>query len=98
MFLRYTHLGVGHPVTLRKIVKQCFGSDSTLADTMIMDVDEGEITGAGQKDGDLSEESEGEYDEEEEEEEELEEEDDETFDLDECDDVTGEEVENEFSF
>lgn len=92
MFLRYTHLGVGHPVTLRKIVRQCLGSE-TLADT-IMDVDEGGITGAGQKDGDLSEESEGEYDEEEEDEEEA----DETSDHDECDDVTGEEVENEFSF
>jgi hypothetical protein len=61
---------------------------------MIMDVDEGEITGAGQKDGDLGEESEGEYDEEDQDEEE----DDETSDLDECDDVTGEEVENDFSF
>lgn len=75
------------------MARHCFGLDLTPAEAM--DFDEGEITMTGQQmDVDLGEESEGEYDEDEEDEEEA----DETSDHDECDDVTGEEVENEFSF
>jgi hypothetical protein len=33
MFIRYTHFGIGHPVTLRKIIRDCFGFQS-LGDTM----------------------------------------------------------------
>lgn len=35
--MRYTDLGVGHPVTLRKIVRDCFGS-TLVAPANAMDV------------------------------------------------------------
>lgn len=61
IFLRYTHLGVGHPVTLQRMARHYFGLDLTPAEAM--DIDEGEITMTGQQmDVDLGEESEGEYD------------------------------------
>jgi hypothetical protein len=34
MFMRYTHLGVGHPVALRKIIQDCL----TSADSDAMDI------------------------------------------------------------
>jgi hypothetical protein len=40
MFLRYTDLGVGHLVALRKIVRDCFGLHPA-APGEAMDVDEG---------------------------------------------------------
>ncbi|KAG2051626.1 hypothetical protein BDR06DRAFT_889558, partial [Suillus hirtellus] len=39
MFLHYTSLGVGHPVALRKIVRNCFDLESTTPATEDMDVD-----------------------------------------------------------
>ncbi|KAG2060000.1 hypothetical protein BDR06DRAFT_967528 [Suillus hirtellus] len=39
MFLRYTSLGVGHPVALRKIVRNCFDLESATPATEDMDVD-----------------------------------------------------------
>jgi hypothetical protein len=38
MFMRYTPLGVGHPVTIRKIIKDCLRSGAS-ADTMDVDHD-----------------------------------------------------------
>lgn len=40
MFLRYTDLGVGHPITLRSTVRDCFGSRSR-APVVATDIDEG---------------------------------------------------------
>ncbi|KAG1789842.1 uncharacterized protein HD556DRAFT_1446632 [Suillus plorans] len=40
MFLRYTDLGVGHPVALRRAVRDCFGLQSS-APVETMDIDEG---------------------------------------------------------
>lgn len=37
MFMRYTGFGVGHPVMLRKFVRDCYGSD-LMAPTNAMDV------------------------------------------------------------
>ncbi|KAG1901203.1 uncharacterized protein F5891DRAFT_1187899 [Suillus fuscotomentosus] len=39
MFLRYTSLGVGHPVALRKIIRNCFDLESATLATEDMDVD-----------------------------------------------------------
>ena len=41
MFLRYTHLGVGHPVALRRITKDCLDFESAALASEVMDVDEG---------------------------------------------------------
>jgi hypothetical protein len=49
MFLRYTHLGIGHPVALRKIVKDCF-SDGSTTPTEAMDIDADENNHEGHED------------------------------------------------
>jgi hypothetical protein len=39
MFIRYTHFGVGHPVAVRKMVKDCLGSPAAApADRDTMDI------------------------------------------------------------
>ncbi|KAG2048807.1 hypothetical protein BDR06DRAFT_1012728 [Suillus hirtellus] len=80
MFIRYTHFGIGHPVTLRKIIRDCLDFEPT-GDTMDIEsitneeIDVGyEENGAsdscdGYSDDDDEEEEEGEEGEEEEEEE-----------------------------
>ena len=40
MFLRYTHLGVGHPIALRRFTKDCFHFDSAPLAEEAMDVEE----------------------------------------------------------
>lgn len=46
MFLRYTHLGVGHPVALRRVVRGCLGLRSTtIVNSGGMDVDQGRDDG-----------------------------------------------------
>jgi hypothetical protein len=45
MFLRYTHLGVGHPVALRRVVRDCFGLLSTMVNSGGMGVDQGQAYG-----------------------------------------------------
>jgi hypothetical protein len=46
MFLRYTDLGIGHPVALRWIVRDCLGLQSSVpADSM--DINEGGSNGEG---------------------------------------------------
>lgn len=56
MFLRYTHLGVGHPVALRRIVRDCFapGESMTPEKSEAMDVDEGGSNGKDYKEDDGS--------------------------------------------
>jgi hypothetical protein len=69
MFLRYTHLGVGHPVALRRIARHCFDYKST-SPVEAMDIDEVASDGEGhnedndeqQMNDDLGEESEDEHD------------------------------------
>ncbi|KIK34293.1 hypothetical protein CY34DRAFT_98289, partial [Suillus luteus UH-Slu-Lm8-n1] len=51
MFMRYTHLGVGHSTTLRRIARECFGSRST-ASTDAMDVVNGEGDADDEEGGD----------------------------------------------
>ncbi|KAG2051670.1 hypothetical protein BDR06DRAFT_983445 [Suillus hirtellus] len=96
MFLRYTDLGVGHPVSLRRAVRECFGFRS-VAPVEAMDIGEGRLGNDGQDyeensdeermdcESDLCEESEDEGDGLEESESELEdtgEPDDDSFDND----------------
>lgn len=42
MFLRYTHLGIGHPVGLRKIVRECFDDYESTVLTEMDDANDGE--------------------------------------------------------
>lgn len=46
MFLRYTDLGVGHPATLRKLVRDCSSLESEVAD-MDVDSDDANTDGEG---------------------------------------------------
>ncbi|KAG2055212.1 hypothetical protein BDR06DRAFT_982073 [Suillus hirtellus] len=68
MFLHYISLGVGHPVALRKIVRDCFGLEAAALALEAMDVDDG-LEGEGDKgegdkgEGDKGEEDKGEEDE-----------------------------------
>lgn len=62
MFLRYTHLGIGHSVALRKIVRDCFNNYESTAPTDAIEDDtrndEGHAEDAGEQymDDDLDEE------------------------------------------
>jgi hypothetical protein len=98
MFLRYTDMGVGHPVALRRIVRDCLSLQSA-APVEAMDVDE------DGSDGEDHEQEEQQWMDvvgaDEESEDEIEDEEDEEESEDECDDLgveVEEESDNEFSF
>jgi len=54
MFLRYTHLGVGHPVALRRIVRGCFfpNMESTTPVNLEVMVMDQSGSGEGHEEGD----------------------------------------------
>jgi hypothetical protein len=83
MFMRYTHFGVGHPVMLRRMTRECLGSDLVaLDDAMDVINDDAADHDNGDGDGEF-EEGDGECEEDDGEQEEAE---DEIEDLDEGDD------------
>ncbi|KAG2060721.1 hypothetical protein BDR06DRAFT_986857 [Suillus hirtellus] len=53
MFLRYTHLGIGHSVALRKIIRDCFNNYESTAPTDAIEdstrIDEGHAEDAGEQ-------------------------------------------------
>lgn len=84
MFMRYTHFGVGHPVMLRRMTRECLGSDLVALDDA-MDVIDDDAADHDNEDGDGEcEEDDGEQEEAEDEVEDL----DEGDDDDEEDDTT----------
>ncbi|KAG0692048.1 hypothetical protein DFH29DRAFT_883162 [Suillus ampliporus] len=82
MFMRYTHLGIGHPVALRRIIRDCLGSRAP-ADSDAMAIVDGaghEEVSDGEGQEECSDSDEQEFSEEEFSEEELEDESEEDCD------------------